>query len=289
MSGKTLLKRIDWVTVLLYLALLLIGWIGIYSSTFSETDPSLFNFNTYYGKQGFFITASLIATIFVFAIDASVYEQFSSIFYVICLILLIGLFPFGKTIAGATSWYNLGFFNLQPSEFTKVAVALATAKYVSDIQTDIKKRKDQLYAILILIVPVILVLLQPDAGSAIVFLALSFVLFREGFPLYYLVIALLFALIFITTLIFGTIWVSIGLAIIIALVYLIKKSGQKIPILPVIGIFIVSILFSLSVKLVYNHVFKQHHRDRFSLWLRLEKDPEKLAQIKIPQTKSFEV
>ena len=140
MSGKTLLKRIDWITVLLYLILLGIGWVGIYSSTFSEVDTSIFNLTTLYGKQGFFITVSLIAIIFVFATDASLYERFASVFYVACLILLLGLFPFGKTIAGATSWYDLGFFNLQPSEFAKVGAALAIAKYVSDIQTDIKKR-----------------------------------------------------------------------------------------------------------------------------------------------------
>ena len=281
MSGKTLLKRIDWITVLLYLALLGIGWLGIYSSTFSEADnTSLFNITTFYGKQGFFITISLISTIFVFATEASLYERFSSIFYVVCLILLLGLFPFGKTIAGATSWYGLGFFNLQPSEFAKLGVALALAKYISDIQTDIKKRKDQLRALLILIIPAILVLLQPDAGSAIVFLALSFVLFREGFPLFYLVIALLLTLIFIATLKYGTIWVVIGMSIIVALIYLIKRTDKKIPILTVTGIFIAAVLFSLSVKLVFNNVFEQHQKDRFNIWLRLEKDPKRLEEIR---------
>ena len=280
MSGRSVLKRVDWLTVLLYFCLVGIGWINIYSSTFSETSPSIFDFSQLYGKQLFFIGVSVVSILIVLALEANFYERFSSILYIISAILLLGLFPFGKTIAGATSWYDLGFFNLQPSEFAKIATALALAKYLSDIQTDIKRRKDQFYAFLIILIPALLIIPQPDPGSALVFFALIFVLFREGLPLIYLGIGLITILIFVTTLMFGTTWVGIVLALLIILFLLLKRSSFKVPILPLISFFIIAIAFSLSVNFVFNSVFEQRHRDRFSLWLRLEKDPEKLEQIR---------
>ena len=280
MSGKSLFKRIDWLTIFIYIALVIIGWVNIYSSTFTDADPSIFNFSTLHGKQLFFFGVSIITIIVIMALEASFYERFSSLMYVIAMVLLLGLFVFGKTIAGATSWYNLGFFNLQPSEFAKVATALALAKYLSDIQTDIKIPKDQLFALGIILLPAILIIPQPDPGSALVFFALVFVIFREGLPLYYLVIGLLTIMVFIATLMFGTIWVAIILGLLIVIFYLLKKKSFKVPVFPLISVVVVIILFSLSVDFVFNNVFEQRHRDRFSLWLRLEKDPQKLEQIR---------
>ena len=280
MSGRKVFKRIDWLTVLFYLLLVGIGWVNIYSSTFSGTNSSIFDFSQLYGKQLIFIGLSLISILVILALEASFYERFSSVLYIISMALLLGLFVFGKTIAGATSWYNLGFFNFQPSELAKVATALALAKYLSDIQTDIKNRKDQYYSFLIILIPAFLIIPQPDPGSALVFFSLIFVLFREGLPLFYLGIAILTIVVFITTLMFGTIWVGIGLALIIALFLLLKRASFKVPVLPLITVFVVSIAFSLSVNFVFNNVFEQRHRDRFSLWLRLEKDPNKLEEIR---------
>ena len=280
MSGRNVLRRLDWVSILIFLLLVSIGWLNIYSSTFTESGTSIFDFSQLYGKQLLFIGISLVSILVIMALEASFYERFSSVFYIIILLLLLGLFPFGKTIAGATSWYGLGFFNLQPSELAKAATALALAKYLSDIQTDIKRRKDQLIALSIIILPALLIIPQPDPGSALVFFSLVFVLFREGLPLWYLGVAFIAILLFITTLMFGTVWVAIGLSLIIAFTYLLKKPSVKIPIVPVVGIYVLAIVFSLSVNLVFEHVFEQRHRDRFSLWLRLEKDPDKLEEIR---------
>jgi len=280
MSGRNVLKRIDWLTVLFFLLLVAIGWVNIYSSTFTGNDQSVLDFGSLYGKQLFFIGISLAAVLLILAIEASFYERFSSVLYIISLVLLLGLFLFGKTIAGATSWYDLGFFNLQPSELAKVATALALAKYLSDIQTDIKRRKDQLYAFLIIFIPALLIVPQPDPGSAMVFFALVFVIFREGLPLYYLGVGLLIVLVFITTLMFGTTWVGVGMALIITIFLTVKKPTFKVPVVPLASFFIIAIAFSLSVNFVFNNVFEQRHRDRFSLWLRLEKDPDKLEEIR---------
>ncbi|MFT4830856.1 MAG: rod shape determining protein RodA [Psychroserpens sp.] len=280
MSGKSILKRIDWLTILIYFLLVGIGWINIYSSTYSEEDKALLDFGTLYGKQLFFILVSIFSIVIILGIEADFYERFSSVIYIISLVLLVGLFIFGKTIAGATSWYDLGFFNLQPSELAKVAAALALAKFLCDIQTDIKRGKDQFYAFLIILLPAILVIPQPDPGSALVFFALIFVLFREGLPLYYLTILFLVILVFITTLMFGTIWVGIVMGILIVLFFLLKRKSFRISVMPILTFFVIAIVFSLSVNFVFNSVFEQRHRDRFSLWLRLEKDPNKLEEIK---------
>ena len=280
MSGSYVLRRLDWVSVLIFALLVGMGWLNIYSSTFSETGTSILDFSQLYGKQLVFIGISIVLILLIMALDAQFFERFSSIFYIISLLLLIGLYPFGKTIAGATSWYGLGFFNLQPSELAKTATALALAKYLSDIQTDIKRRKDQWISLSIFILPALLIIPQPDPGSALVFFSLIFVLFREGLPLWYLAVAFIAIIIFIATLMFGTVWMAIGLALIIAVIYLLKRPSVKLPFLPVIAVYVLTIAFSLSVNFVFENVFEQRHRDRFSLWLRLEKDPEKLEEIR---------
>ena len=280
MSGRGPFGRLDWITVILYALLVFIGWINIYSTSVGEAHTSIFDFSTLYGKQLFFIGLAALGIIFVLFVESNFFERFGSIFYIVSVVLLLGLFVFGKTIAGATSWYDLGFFNLQPSELAKVATSLALAKFLSDIQTDIRTGKHQLYALAIILLPALLILPQPDPGSSLIYFSLFFVLFREGFPIYYLGILIFAVVLFATTLMFGTVWVAIGLIILTLLVYTFKKASVKIPILPVLGVVAVSILFSLSVNFVFENVFEQRHRDRFALWLSLEKDEEKLDEIR---------
>lgn len=280
MSGRGPLGRLDWLTVILYVLLVFIGWINIYSTSLSDTDTSLFDFSTMYGKQMLFIGLAFLGIVFVLFVESNFFERFASIFYVISIVLLLGLFVFGKTIAGATSWYDLGFFNLQPSELAKVATALALAKFLSDIQTDIRTRKHQMYAVIIILLPAILILPQPDPGSSLVYFSLFFVLFREGFPLFYLGLLIFMVVLFATTLMFGTVWVVLGMITLALLMYTFKRASVKIPILPVLGTIVLATLFSLSVNFVYENVFEQRHRDRFALWLGLEKDEKKLEEIK---------
>ena len=131
-----------------------------------------------------------------------------------------------------------------------------------------------------MLIPAILVIPQPDPGSALVYFSLIFILFREGLPLFYLAIGLFTILVFVCTLMFGTIWIAIVLGLVIAIFLLLKKPTLKVPIIPIIGVFIITMIFSLSVNFVFQNVFEQRHRDRFSLWLSLEKDSEKLEEIR---------
>lgn len=274
------LRRLDWISVLLCLALIGIGWGNIYSATVVDTESALWNFSTSYGKQLVFIGISLVAVVVLFLLQTKLIERFSSIFYLITILLLIGLFPFGKTIAGATSWYGLGFFNLQPSELAKIGTLLALGKYLSDIQTDLKRLKDQFYALLIILVPVLLIVPQPDPGSALIFFSLVFVLFREGVSLRYFWIGLYAILLFIGTLKFNVLYMGIGITVISIISLLLFNKRLKLKLTKVLIFVFLSLAFSSSVQYVFDNVFEQRHRDRFSLWLNLEKDPAVQEQIK---------
>jgi rod shape determining protein RodA len=279
MRGSIGKIRVDWVSIGLYLLLVFVGWINIYSSTVTENHSSIFDFSTIYGKQLFFIGISLCAAGFIFIVNTKAFERFTAIYYFTALLLLIGLFVFGKTIAGATSWYNLGFFNFQPSELAKIATALALAKYLSDIQTDIKKTLHAAIAFAILLIPALLVIPQPDPGSALVFFALSFVLFREGFSLKLFWGVFGAILLFIAVLKWGVIWSVGGLVLGGGLGFILKPKRIKWSWTKLgLGI-LTSVVFATSVNYVFNGVFEQRHRDRFSLWLDLEKDPEVLEKI----------
>lgn len=166
--------KFDWPTIFIYIALVVIGWVNIYSASYNTTSTAFFDFSQVYVKQLVWISLSLILIPFILTVEAKFYERFSSIIYIISLISLVGLFFLGKNVNGATSWYFLGGFSIQPSEFAKAATALALAKYVSDIQTDLKSFKDQIKSLIIVFLPALIIIPQPDPGSALVYVALIF-------------------------------------------------------------------------------------------------------------------
>jgi len=188
--GKS--TEIDWITVLLFLLLVGFGWMNIYSASLNDASTGFFDMSQTYGRQALFIGLSFLLIVFILSIEAKFYERFASVIYIASLLSLLGLFIFGKTISGATSWYSFGSFSLQPSEFAKAATALALAKYLSDIQTDIKLIKHQLSAFLIIFLPALIIIPQPDPGSALVYLAFFFPLYRCGIVCIHQVIHIIF-------------------------------------------------------------------------------------------------
>ncbi len=280
--NNSFIRKIDWLTVILYFLLVFIGWVNIYSSSITEgTGSSVFDFSTYYGKQLTFIGLSSIFITLILAIDAKFYQKFSGIIYLLSVGSLAGVFIFGKTIAGQTAWYDLGFMSIQPAEFAKTGTALALAEYLSDSQTNIKYLKYQLKAFLIIVLPIFFILLQPDPGSAMVFLAFLPVMYREGLPSIYLLSGLGLVTLFVTTLVFGAIGVCVAVFLFLILYYLWRKRKKKmVSVLPFITLLLITIVITSSVRFTFDNVFKQHHRDRINLWLKLEHDPEKLREIR---------
>ena len=168
---------------------------------------------------------------------------------------------------------------LQPSEFAKFATALALAKYISDLQTNIREQKDQIRAALLVGIPAGLILLQNDAGSTLVFGSLFFVFYREGIPQYYLLFAVFVAFLGIATLKFSALYVCVSVAVILFIYQLFFKKKKK-KIRGILGLLICSIGLSLGVQWAYNNVLQKHQQNRIGLWLRLEKDPVKLEAMK---------
>lgn len=271
MTGSKSYVRFDWLIIFIYLALVTMGWINIYSASLSETAHGYLDISQIYGKQMLWIGLSFVLIIFVLAIESKFYERFASVIYIVSLVSLLGLFIFGRTIAGTTAWYDFGGFSIQPSEFAKAATALALAKYVSDIQTDMKDFKNQLGALIILALPVILIMLQPDPGSVLVYAAFVFPLYREGLHGVYLLLGLFAAVIFVSTLAFGSIWVAIAVLLVTGILYF--RNRKKRPnIIKYVFIAISCIALTFSVSYIFNNVFKQHHRDRFNIVLGKEVD-----------------
>lgn len=271
MSGGRSYLQFDWLTIFIYIALVSMGWMNIYSASLNDTANGYFDFTQIYGKQMMWIGLSFVLIIFVLAIDSKFYERFASVIYLVSLLSLVGLFVFGRTIAGTTAWYDFGGFSIQPSEFVKATTALALAKYVSDIQTNMQEFKHQIFAFLILAIPSILILLQPDPGSVLVYAAFIFPLYREGLHGIYLLLGLFITILFVATLAFHAFWVSLGVIIIAGLIFL--RNRKKRPnILKYVFIAISAIIFTFSVDYIFENVFKQHHRDRFNIVLGKEVD-----------------
>lgn len=271
--------KFDWITIILFLLLVGFGWLNIISASSSGEITSYFDIDQRYGKQLVFILFTFVLIILVLSIEAKFYERFASIIYLASILSLIGLFIFGKTVNGATSWYGIGGFTIQPSEFAKFATALAVAKYISDLQTNIKTVKDQLKTALIIFVPAFLILLQNDAGSTIVYAAFFFVFYREGIPQIYLLLVFSIVVLSVLSLKFSVLPTAIVVTTLIFLHHFFVKK-KKGTILNPIFISLICVAFSFGVQFFYSSVLQPHQQDRISLWLRLEKDPEKLEQMK---------
>lgn len=264
--------QLDWIIVLIYLALVVFGYFNILSASTDGAFTSYFDLSEPYGKQSVFIGLSLISIVLILSIDAKFYERFASIIYLLSLVALVGLFVFGKKVNGALSWYEIGGATLQPSEFVKFATALAVAKYVSDLQTNIKDSMDQFRAALIVAVPAILILLQNDAGSTLVFAGLIFVFYREGIPQKYILFGTSLLIITIATLKFSALTV---ISIVVSFIVIYQLFFKKKITLSVLILILCSGL-SFGTEWSFDNVLQKHQKDRIEVWLRLEKDPEKL-------------
>lgn len=266
--NNSILYRLDWWLILIYSLLIGFGIVNIYSATFNNTSTGIFDMSQPVGKQMFFLIVSLFSGILILVVNSKFFEQFASIAYFLSIFLLIGLFIFGKTVSGATSWYNIAGLSIQPSELAKVATALMIASLMSKVQSDLKNLNTFLKILGALFLPFVLIIFQPDPGSALVFGAFFFPLFREGLSYVYLVLFVSLMFLFFITLSFP---ISVVVMIITLLIFLLffvfKNINKKIKIWPFIGSFIISIGFSLSVDYIFDNVFEQRHRDRINIVL----------------------
>jgi len=274
MKNQGVSQNIDWVCITIYIVLVIMGWLNIYSSSLSTTvaETSIFDPNQIYGKQFIFILLTVPIIFIVLFVEAKFYEKFSIVIFALALVALLGLFVAGKTIAGQRCWYAIGSFTLQPSEFAKAATALALAKYLSDVQINLKNVNRQIQVLIIVFLPVMLILPQPDPGSALIYSIFFVVLYREGLPAWYLLTGFIAIILFVLTLAFNNPFIVIGItALVLVLNYIRSRLVDRNIIASLILLVLIS-GFSFSVNYVFNNVFKQHHRDRFNILLGREVD-----------------
>ena len=270
--------KLDWIIISIYLLLVGFGVGNILSSSISGEEIYLFDFTKLYGKQFIYAFISLFVGFIVISIDVKFYERFSSLFYLLSLILLICLFLFGKRVNGALSWFPIGSFNLQPSEFVKITVALAVSKYISDYQTDLRKISDQAKLFLIILIPILIIILQNDTGSSIVFFSLFLVLYREGISQNYIKSIFAIIILSILTLKFSLLTSSI-IAVLFTTAYYFFKGKTKNKIIKIIVVSFLSLTTCFATTYTYNNILKNHQRNYIKVWLNLEKDPLKIKKM----------
>jgi rod shape determining protein RodA len=271
MRNQSVTNNLDWISVIFYIILVIMGWLNIYSSSLSLSDDNfIFDLSQFYGKQLMYIGLSIPLIFVILSVDGKFYEKFSIVIFGIALISLAGLFVFGKTVKGQANWYSFGSFGIQPAEFAKAATALALAKYLSDVQVNLKDVNRQIQALGIIFLPILLIV-PHDPGSALVYAMFVFVLYREGLPPWYLWTGFIAIILFVLALLFEPWAVALMALGVISIIYIRSRLIDRNIVASAI-IFVLISGFVFSVDYVFEHIFKQHHRDRFNIILGKEVD-----------------
>jgi len=268
--NKIILKKFDFISILIVSVLIIIGLVNIYSSTYFD-DMDFFSLKSSFGKQMLFTVISFVIFFFIIISDDRFFFRYSSLIYILGIIVLFTVLIIGIEIKGARSWFSVMGFSFQPSEIMKPITALALAKYLSNIHSDIRKKSIQFYSFLIILFPIFLIIIQPDPGTALIYFSFFFVLYIVGLPSIYMNIFLWISLVFVMTLIFGkvNILVLISLSLFsIILIYIYRKLyfGK------ILFYGILSLILTLSIDFIFNNVFEKRHRDRFDIVLGLKED-----------------
>jgi rod shape determining protein RodA len=271
-NQRSFFFNVDWVTVFIYLALCTIGWFNIHAAVFDEKHPSILDFETNYGKQFLFIIISVTLGIIILLLESRFLTALSPGFYGITVLLLILVLVIGRNVGGNQAWISIGGgFRLQPSEFAKFTTCLLLARYLSGANIRVTEFKSFAVALAIIGFPMLLIMLQPDVGSTLVFLSFIFVLYREGLSPYFLVIGALFIGLFVSSILFNPLFVIAVIAAISVLIVLLFRRNRRLVATMLTGLAI-CVVFVLSVKFIYNHVLQPHQKVRIDIVLGIKSD-----------------
>jgi len=270
-NRKNILHNTDWILVSLYFAFVLMGWLNIYAAVYNENHKSIIDMSQAYGKQLIWIGTALLIAVAILVIDQKFFTAFAYPIYGFSLLILIIVLLFGREVAGSKSWFRIGDLALQPSEFVKFTTALVLAKYLSAINIRMQDIKTKMSAFALIFVPVLFVLLQNDTGSAIVFLAFIFVLYREGLSGNVLIFGLLLSVLFFLPLLFDKlIIISVLIGIGAILFYLMRKHKKDL--IALVTIIVLSVGFIYSVDYLYDHVLHPHQKQRIDVLIGKQTD-----------------
>ncbi len=272
-ARKGTLYNVDWITALIYLMLIIIGWINIYSAVYDESHQSIFDVSQRYGKQLIWILASLALAFAILLIDAKLFSVFSYLIYIIGILVLLGVLILGTRVSGSQSWFHIGGFSLQPSEFAKFATALALAKFLSGLNVNLRRFSTIFQAGLIIIIPALIILLQPDTGSALVFGSFLIVLYREGLSSKFLVFGFIAIVLFIATLLLNK-FLVISIFFVILFLYYLKLRKVKRIFWATFVVFLLGSSYIYSVDYAFENILEPHQKKRINVLIGKESDPQ---------------
>ncbi len=271
---NSIIGKVDWPILLLYFALVIIGWLSIYSAGMSEGHHAIYDMSQFCGKQMMWIGISMGVGFAILILDAKLFEALAFGIYAVVLSMLVVVLVYGKATNGATSWIDFGGFKLQPSEFAKLGTALAVACLLGKQDADLQQRKTRLKAYALILAPAALVLLQHDAGSALVFASFIFLLYREGMPGAGAV--MLFAVgalaVFVLTLVWSVKVMCIVLGSLFALTLLFYLLTKKKGLWGMVAVYAFFFAMVFCVNYAFYHILEDHQRIRFEVLLGLNDD-----------------
>lgn len=273
-NQRSFFFNVDWLTVFVYLALCTIGLLSIHSAVFSPDHPGLIDTQTNYGKQFIFIIVSAVLAVFILLLESRFLSALAPAIYVVTVLLLILVLVVGRNVGGNQAWIPIGGgFRLQPSEFAKFGTCLMLARYLSGVNIKLTEVSSFAVAAAIIFVPMVLIILQPDAGSTLVFSSLLFVLYREGLSPYFLILEGLFIVLFVLTLkLDNMFWVVGGLITVAVLLLWLFRRNRKLLVTVAVGT-LICLAFIFSVKFIYHNVLKSHQKARIDIVLGIISDP----------------
>ena len=270
-DDRSILQNIDWVLVGLFLVMVLFGWMNIYAAVFNDEHKSILDFTQNYGKQSIWIVCAFFIALMVLVVDGKFYAAFSYAIYGAMILLLLSTFAFARDVKGSYGWIDIGAYKLQPAEFAKFATNMALAKYLSTLDIRMKDFRTKVVSAIIIGIPAVIILLQNDTGSALVFGAFILVLYREGLSGNILLLGLISGALFVLALLLPKTVLFIVIGIISMLfVFLVRRNRKNLLIIATGAL--VAIAIVLSVDYFYNHVLQEHQRTRIDVLLGKEVD-----------------
>lgn len=276
-NNKQITQNIDWLSVLMYAACVAMGLFNVYAAIYDPEDQTkLFDLSNSAGRQLMFISSSVLIIIAILVIDYKFWEAFAPIIYGLCIFLLLAVLVVGSDINGSKSWIKFGSFGLQPAEFAKTGTALMLTRFITQPHVNLTKFKDQLWVAGIIILPALLILASKETGCALVFASFMVVLYREGIPGIYPAILLVSITLFILSLFFPVLYISIGLIALAIFIYrfVIPRYDRGRKTMINLGIiFGMMILFSTSVDFIVKNILQPHHRKRIEVLIDPKADP----------------
>lgn len=264
--------KIDWFTALIYLILICLGWFSIYSSSYNpESEAAFWSTRSLAMKQLIFIIFSLLLNVIILLIDIKLIVRLTYLIYILCIMSLILVLFVGKEVGGAKAWFDFGPFGLQPSEFAKAGTILAISKFIHDKDIYLNKYKDILVVISLIFIPSLLILKQPDAGSALIYGSLIIMFFREGLPLRYMLIIITVTIMSLLTIIIGVNYTVFFLTIpTLIFAYFLKRYKKTF--IPALLFFILNASLISGVNYSYENILQPHQKERIAIILGKEKN-----------------